>query len=102
MDRNENTFEAFDDELKAIMKNRYKDKSDLFTPAAQDRRRRNREKFTLKITVFMACLIAFVSWLNIMGMMSTGLMGTCISYCSMVIGYNFGVCVCHNKGWRGA
>ena len=95
-------FEPFDDDLKKIMKNRYQDESHLFTPEAQEQRRRNREKFTLKIAAFMACLIGFVSWLNGMGMMSGGWYGFWVSVFSIAVGYNFGVCVCHNKGWRGA
>ena len=106
MERNETVmdagFEPFDDDLKKIMGNRYQDETELFTPEAQEQRRRNRELFTLKISAFGACLIFFVTWLHNMGMMSAGLMGTCISLSSLVVGYNFGVCVCHNKGWRGA
>lgn len=99
---NESTFEAFDDELKAIMKNRYQDESELFTPEAQDQRRNNRLMFTLKIAAFMGVLSGFLTWANTTGMMSTGKMVFGICLCSLVVGYNVGVCVCHNKGWRGA
>ena len=95
-------FEPFDDELKGIMKGRYEDKSDLFTPAAQDQRRNKRLMFTLKIAAFMACLCLFMCWANHAGLMADGLMTIGIGLCTSVLGYNFGVCVCHNKGWRGA
>ena len=98
----ENEFEPFDDELKAIMKNRYQDKSELFTPAAQDQRRNNRLMFTLKIAAFMACLCFFAIWANAEGLMSAVKMAGAIAVSAAVIGYNVGVCVCHNKGWRGA
>lgn len=106
MNRNETVidteFEPFDDELKGIMKGRYEDKSELFTPAAQDQRRNNRLMFTLKIAAFMAGLIFFATWAHYMGMMSAIWYGFWVSVFSSAVGYNIGVCVCHNKGWRGA
>ena len=98
----ENEFEPFDDELKAIMKNRYQDKSELFTPAAQDQRRNNRLMFTLKISVLLIGLCFFFVFLNAIGIMSTVGMVSGFSGCAAVAGYNVGVCVRHNKGWRGA
>ena len=95
-------FEPFDDELKGIMKGRYQDKSDLFTPEAQDQRRRNREEFTMKITAFMLSLCISVIVLNNMGLATDALMIFIVASCAAVAGYNIGVCVCHNKGWRGA
>lgn len=95
-------FEPFDDELKRIMKSRYQDKSDLFTPEAQERRRNNREIFTLKITAFMLTLCISVACLNNMGLIPDVLVNFGVAVCAAVAGYNVGVCVCHNKGWRGA
>ena len=95
-------FEPFDDELKRIMKGRFEDKSDLFTPEAQEQRRNNRLMFTLKIAAFMACLCFSSIWANIEGLMSLGSAVIIIAGCAAVAGYNVGVCVCHNKGWRGA
>lgn len=106
MDRNETVmdaeFEPFDDELKRIMKGRYQDKSELFTPEAQNQRRNNRLMFTLKIAAFMACMIFFMVWANGAGLMSVGIMIFGVGTCTAVAGYNIAVCVCHNKGWRGA
>ena len=44
-----------DDELKQIMRNRYEDISDKFTPEAQQARRNNRLRFTVYLTSF--CLV---------------------------------------------
>ena len=95
-------FEPFDDELKGIMKNRYQDESHLFTPEAQEQRRNNRLMFTLKISAFLIGLCFFCLWANVEGLMSVGKMAGAIAGCAIMIGYNIGVCVCHNKGWRGA
>ena len=40
--------ELLDADLKQILGKRYQDMSDKFTPEAQERRRNNREVFTLK------------------------------------------------------
>ena len=95
-------FEPFDDELKRIMKSRYEDKSHLFTPEAQEQRRNNRLMFTLKIAAFMACMCFCMIWANSVGLMSVLFMTFGVGTCTAVIGYNIAVCVCHNKGWRGA
>lgn len=95
-------FEPFDDDLKRIMRSRYEDKSELFTPAAQDQRRRNREEFTLKIIAFMLSLCIPMIIMNNLGVVPDGLMIFTVAICAAVAGYNVGVCICHNKGWRGA
>lgn len=106
MNRNETVidaeFEAFDDELKRIMKGRYEDKSELFTPEAQDQRRHNREEFTMKITAFMFALCVSMIYMNKMGVVPDALVIFGVAACAAVAGYNVGVCICHNKGWRGA
>ena len=94
--------DLMDDELKIIMGNRYQDESHLFTPAAQDKRRNNRLMFTRNIAILMGVLCGFMTWMNQVGIMSTWLMALGVSVCSIVVGYNVGVCICHNKGWRGA
>ena len=102
MEANKTAFEPFDDELKAIMKNRYQDKSHLFTPEAQAQRRRNREEFTMKITAFMLSLCISMIIMNNIGVVPDGLVIFTVAICAAVAGYNVGVCICHNKGWRGA
>ena len=106
MDRNETVidaeFEPFDDELKLIMRNRYQDQSDLFTPEAQDQRRLNREMFTMKIIAFVACLSFCMIWANGVGLIPDWFEISGVASCGALVGYNVGVCICHNKGWRGA
>lgn len=92
--------ELLDADLKQILGKRYEDMSDKFTPEAQECRRNNRERFTLKITAFIGTLIFFVAWADGMELMSHGVATSAIGVCTMVIGYFFGVCVSHNKGWR--
>lgn len=93
-------FELLDDGLKEILGKRYEDISDQFTPEAQEKRRNNREVFTLRIAAFMATLIFFMVWADCMGLMAHGIATFGISICTMVVGYFAGVCVSHNKGWR--
>ena len=95
-------YEILDDDLKMILRDRYEDASHLFTREAQDKRRNNRLIFTGKIALFMAVVCGFMAWANAMGMMSIWKMILGMISCSLVVGYNIGVCVCHNKGWRGA
>lgn len=92
--------EFLDDDLKQILGNRYQDESHLFTPEAQERRRNNRLIFTARIAAFMMTLMFGISWMNSVGFISTGSFGFWISMCSIVVGYNAGVCVSHMKGWR--
>lgn len=91
-----------DDELKGILAKRYEDMSDKFTPEAQQRRRNNRLKFTFQISLFCLVIVNSMMWACGQGFMGVGtfLFGLCAAM--IVIGYNIGVCVCHNKGWRGA
>lgn len=92
--------ELLDADLKQILGKRYEDMSDKFTPEAQERRRNNREVFTLRMAGFLSVLMAFAVWAHMVGILTTGEMcfGMCI--CSLVMGYFFGVCISHNKGWR--
>ena len=92
--------ELLDADLKKILGKRYEDMSDKFTPEAQQKRRNNREVFTLKIAAFIGTLIFFVAWADCMELMSHGVATSAISVCTMVMGYFHGVCVSHNKGWR--
>ena len=92
--------ELLDADLKQILGKRYEDMSDKFTPEAQERRRNNREVFTLKIAAFIGTLIFFLSWADWMGLMAHSIATFGISICTMVVGYFFGVCISHNKGWR--
>ena len=92
--------ELLDADLKKILGNRYQDVSHLFTEEAQERRRNNREIFTLRIAAFMGVLMAFAVWAHLVGIMSTGAMCIGIGICNLVVGYFAGVCVSHNKGWR--
>jgi len=91
-----------DDELKAIMKGRYEDMSDKFTPEAQQERRNNRLRYTVSISCFCLLLSNFMLWACCKGLMDIVVVLLGYAVCMMVIGYNIGVCVCHNKGWRGA
>ena len=92
--------ELLDADLKEILGKRYEDMSDKFTPEAQKRRRNNRLMFTVKITVFLLIICNTMMWAMDEGLMAVGLalLGLCMSM--IVIGYNIGVCVSHNKGWR--
>lgn len=92
--------ELLDEDLKQILGSRYEDMSDKFTPEAQERRRNNREVFTLRITAFIGALIFFMAWADGAGLMAHAIATTGISFCTMVAGYFFGVCISHNKGWR--
>lgn len=92
--------ELLDADLKQILGKRYEDMSDKFTPEAQEQRRNNREVFTLRIAAFISTLIFFVAWADGMGLMSHGVASSAIGVLTMVMGYFFGVCVSHNKGWR--
>lgn len=91
-----------DEELKSILAKRYEDMSNKFTPEAQQERRNNRLKFTFQVSVFLLSVVYFTVWAASKGFASpwTALLVICI--CMIVIGYNIGVCVSHNKGWRGA
>lgn len=91
-----------DDELKAILRDRYKDMSDKFTPEAQQERRNNRLRFTFYVALFCMAVVNFILWACGNGLMGAGTAFCGICICMIVIGYNIGVCVCHNKGWRGA
>ena len=92
--------ELLDADLKQILGKRYEDLSDKFTPEAQERRRPPREVFTRRMAAFLSVLMAFTVWAHLVGILTTGEMciGMCI--CSLVMGYFFGVCISHNKGWR--
>lgn len=92
--------ELLDDGLKEILGKRYEDMSDKFTPEAQECRRNNRAVFTLRMTAFLGLLIYFTAWADTMNLMAHGLATICISICTLVMGYFFGVCISHNKGWR--
>ena len=92
--------ELLDDSLKVILGNRYQDESHLFTPEAQQIRRNNRVIFTAKIAAFMLALMYFATWANSVGFISNDQCSFWISVCSIVVGYNAGVCVSHLKGWR--
>ena len=92
--------ELLDADLKQILGKRYEDMSDKFTPEAQEQRRNNREVFTLRVTAFIGSLIFFFSWCCGAGLMAHGVATIAISICTLVIGYFFGVCISHNKGWR--
>ena len=89
-------------ELKSILANRYEDMSDKFTPEAQQERRNNRLRFTISVSCFCLLICNFMLWACGEGLIGVGtfLFGLCAAM--IVIGYNIGVCVCHNKGWRGA
>lgn len=91
-----------DDELKGILANRYTDMSDKFTPEAQQERRNNRLRFTVSISCFCLLISNFMLWACSSGLMDVVLTLFGCAVCMIVIGYNIGVCVCHNKGWRGA
>ena len=92
--------ELLDADLKQILGKRYEDMSDKFTPEAQERRRNNRLVFTIRIAAFMTVLIFFMAWADGMNLMAHGITITGIGICTMVVGYNAGVCVSHMKGWR--
>ena len=92
--------ELLDDDLKQILGKRYQDETHLFTPEAQERRRNNRLVFTVRIVAFMTVLIFFMAWADGMNLMAHGAAVTGIGICTMVVGYNAGVCVGHMKGWR--
>ena len=89
-------------ELKRILANRYEDMSDKFTPEAQQERRNNRLRFTISITCFILLICNFMLWACSNGLMGAVLTFVLICLGMIAIGYNIGVCVCHNKGWRGA
>lgn len=91
-----------DEELKGILAKRYEDMSDKFTPEAQKERRNNRLKFTFRVSCFCLLLCNFMLWACAKGLMNVVVVLIGYAVCMMVIGYNIGVCVCHNKGWRGA
>ena len=91
-----------DAELKKIMGSRYEDMSDKFTPEAQQERRNNRLRFTVSISCFCLLLSTCMLWACSSGLMDVVLALFGCGVCMIVIGYNIGVCVCHNKGWRGA
>lgn len=91
-----------DAELKNIMGSRYEDWSDKFTPEAQQERRNNRLRFTIIISCFCLLICNFMLWACGEGLMGAGTVAFVGAVCMIVIGYNIGVCVCHNKGWRGA
>lgn len=93
-------YELMDDELKGILGKRYQDESHLFTPEAQERRRNNRVVFTIRITAFMIVLMFGVRWANSVGIFTSEELTFWVSICSIVIGYNAGICVSHLKGWR--
>jgi len=91
-----------DAELKQIMGSRYKDMSDKFTPEAQQKRRNNRRRITWYIAIFCLSACRFLLW-----GFAEGMVNPLVAYfgslaCMICLGYNIGVCVCHNKGWRGA
>lgn len=92
--------ELLDEDLKNILGKRYEDMSDKFTPEAQERRRNNRLMFTLRIATFMSAMIFFMAWADSMNLMAHDLATIGISICTMVTGYNAGICVSHMKGWR--
>ena len=92
--------ELLDESLRVILGNRYQDESHLFTPEAQEHRRNNRVIFTIKITAFMIVLMFGVRWANSVGIFTSERFAFWVSICSIVIGYNAGVCVSHLKGWR--
>ena len=92
--------ELLDESLKVILGNRYQDESHLFTPEAQQIRRNNRVIFTIKIAAFMLVLMWSAIWANSVGILTDDRCGFCLSVCSIVVGYNAGVCVSHLKGWR--
>lgn len=94
--------EIFDEELKAIIGHRYEDISDKFTEEAQERRRNNRLLFTAKISVILVLIVNTLVWAFQAGLSSFGFTAMGITLCAAAIGYNVGICVCHNKGWRGA
>lgn len=91
-----------DAELKHIMGSRYEDWSDKFTPEAQQERRNNRLRFTLQLVGFILILMFFVNWAERMGLMSSAWATLLRCVGGFTTGYNVAVCVCHNKGWRGA
>lgn len=91
-----------DDELKRIMGKRYEDMSDKFTPEAQRERRNNRLRFTFHISLFCLAIVNSLMWACGQGFVGVGTFLFGLSAAMIVIGYNIGVCVCHNKGWRGA
>lgn len=92
--------ELLDADLKQILGKRYEDMSDKFTPEAQERRRNNREVFTLRMAAFLSVMMFFVVWAHLVGIMSTGSALLGIGICNLAMGYFFGVCISHNKGWR--
>ena len=92
--------ELLDADLKVILGNRYKDESHLFTPEAQQIRRNNRVIFTIRITAFMIVLMFGARWANSVGIITSEELAFWFIICSIVIGYNAGICVSHLKGWR--
>ena len=92
--------ELFDEDLKQILGKRYEDMSDKFTPEAQQKRRNNREVFTLRMAAFLGAMMFFAVWAHLVGILSTGAMCSTIGICNLAMGYFFGVCISHNKGWR--
>lgn len=92
--------ELLDADLKQILGKRYQDATHLFTPEAQQKRRNNRLIFTVKISAFVLMICKTMMWAVGEGLMDVGLalLGLCMGM--LVIGYNIGVCVSHNKGWR--
>ena len=91
-----------DDDLKEILGKRYEDISEKFTPEAQQARRNNRLRFTICISGLCVIMCNFMLWALGQGLANVGLAFLGVSACMIVVGYNIGVCVCHNKGWRGA
>ena len=105
VDKKNNPIETgyeMDDELKRIMGKRYEDMSDKFTPEAQRERRNNRLRFTFRISLFCLVIVNSLMWACGQGFIGFGTLLFGLSAAMIVIGYNIGVCVCHNKGWRGA
>ena len=92
--------EILDADLKTILGKRFEDMSDKFTPEAQEQRRNNRLVFTLKMAGFLGTMVFAFAWADSMGLMAHGLATSCISFCTLVVGYLAGVCVSHMKGWR--
>ena len=92
--------ELLDADLKQILGKRYEDMSDKFTPEAQQKRRNNRLMFTVRVSLFVLTICNSMVWAMREGLVGVGflLLTWCVGM--IVIGYNIGVCVSHNKGWR--
>ena len=92
--------ELLDEELEQILGSRYQDATELFTEDAQERRRDHRVMITFRMTAFMLALMSFCAWAERTGLIAARSFGIGIGLCCLVIGYSFGVCVSHLKGWR--